>query len=269
MIATLYPELGRRPAPLLETMATPDPRNTATINHHHVLIMVIPMTQPPILHLKNIPNMKPVPLSPNRSDHPVMVQPPDIPLLTVSVILLNMDHHAPAPRRQTSSDTSTFARWCGTGAVALSSGEGSGKPVRHRLDFRGNRTVNSMIYIASITQARDQPEAQAYLERKTAEGKTRREARPANVARRKTPKPRTSSCSLARKLAAVPSDSPLKFSRISPIFRMRQFLTWQESFGGTRLCWTFGLWDEPSFSPTIHQRLVHFSCCGVGWPGSH
>jgi len=75
---------------------------------------------------------------------------------------------------------SKFARWCGTGAVAVSSGEGSGRPVRHRLDFRGNRTVNSMIYIASITQARDQPEAKAYLERKTAEGKTRREARRAH-----------------------------------------------------------------------------------------
>lgn len=106
--ATADPAVGGRPAPLLETMATPDPRNTATINHHHVLIMVIPMTQPPILHLKNIPNMKPVPLQPNRSDHPVMVQPPDIPLLAVSVILPNMDHHAPAPRRQTSSDTSTL-----------------------------------------------------------------------------------------------------------------------------------------------------------------
>ena len=75
---------------------------------------------------------------------------------------------------------SKFARWCGTGAVALSSGEGAGRPVRHRLDFRGNRTVNSMIYIASITQARDQPEAKAYLQRKTSEGKTKREARRAH-----------------------------------------------------------------------------------------
>ena len=75
---------------------------------------------------------------------------------------------------------SKFARWCGTGAVALSSGEGAGKPVRHRPDFRGNRTVNSMIYIASITQARDQPEAKAYLQRKTSEGKTKREARRAH-----------------------------------------------------------------------------------------
>ena len=46
---------------------------------------------------------------------------------------------------------SKFARWCGTGAVALSSGEGAGIPVRHRLDFGGNRRINSVLYIASIT----------------------------------------------------------------------------------------------------------------------
>lgn len=47
---------------------------------------------------------------------------------------------------------SKFARWCGTGAVALSSGEGAGLPVKHRLDFRGNRRINSVLYIASVTQ---------------------------------------------------------------------------------------------------------------------
>ncbi len=75
---------------------------------------------------------------------------------------------------------SKFARWCGTGAVAMSSGEGKGLPVRHRVDFRGNRTVNSMLYIASITQARDNPQARAFLTRKQAEGKTKREARRAH-----------------------------------------------------------------------------------------
>ena len=47
---------------------------------------------------------------------------------------------------------SKFARWSGTGAVALSSGEGAGNPVKHRLDFRGNRRINSVLYIASVTQ---------------------------------------------------------------------------------------------------------------------
>ena len=75
---------------------------------------------------------------------------------------------------------SKFARWCGTGAVALSSGEGSGDPVKHRLDFRGNRRINSVLHIASVTQQRSQPEAIAYLARKAGEPKTRREARRAH-----------------------------------------------------------------------------------------
>ena len=73
-----------------------------------------------------------------------------------------------------------FARWCGTGAVALSSGEGSGQPVRHRLDFRGNRRINSVLYVASVTQQRYLPEATTYLDRKRSEGKTGREARRAH-----------------------------------------------------------------------------------------
>jgi len=71
---------------------------------------------------------------------------------------------------------SKFARWCGTGAVALSSGEGDGRPVPHRLDFRGNRRINSVLYIASVTQQRDLEVARTYLDRKTTKGKTPREA---------------------------------------------------------------------------------------------
>ncbi len=72
---------------------------------------------------------------------------------------------------------SKFARWCGTGAVAVSSGEGDAAPIRHRCDFRGNRRINSVLYVTSITQQRDHPDARTYIERKLAEGKTRREAR--------------------------------------------------------------------------------------------
>jgi transposase len=72
---------------------------------------------------------------------------------------------------------SKFARWCGTGAVALSSGEGDRAPVRHRLDFGGNRRINSVLYIASVTQHRDIDDARVYIDRKLGEGKTRREAR--------------------------------------------------------------------------------------------
>jgi transposase len=50
---------------------------------------------------------------------------------------------------------SKFARWCSTGAVALSSGEGQTAPMRHRLHFRGNRRINSVLHITSVTQQRD------------------------------------------------------------------------------------------------------------------
>jgi transposase len=66
---------------------------------------------------------------------------------------------------------SKFARWCGTGAIALSSGEGSRLPVKHRLDFRGNRRINSVLYIVSVTQHRDLDEARIYIDRKLGEGK--------------------------------------------------------------------------------------------------
>jgi transposase len=75
---------------------------------------------------------------------------------------------------------SKFARWCGTGAIALSSGEGTGLPVKHRLDFRGNRRINSVLYITSVTQHRDLVDARDYIDRKIGEGKTRREARRAH-----------------------------------------------------------------------------------------
>ena len=52
----------------------------------------------------------------------------------------------------------------------------SGKRQRHRLDRGGNRQLNCALYRIAITQARYHPAARAYLERKQAEGKSRREA---------------------------------------------------------------------------------------------
>jgi transposase len=52
----------------------------------------------------------------------------------------------------------------------------SGRIQRHRLDRGGNRQLNAALYRIAITQARVHPPARAYLERKRAEGKSRREA---------------------------------------------------------------------------------------------
>jgi len=48
--------------------------------------------------------------------------------------------------------------------------------VRHRLNRGGNRRLNAILYRIALTQARHAPLAQAYLERRRAEGKTTREA---------------------------------------------------------------------------------------------
>ena len=52
----------------------------------------------------------------------------------------------------------------------------SGKHRRHRLDRGGNRQLNCALHRIAITQARVHPPARAYLERKQAGGKSRREA---------------------------------------------------------------------------------------------
>jgi transposase len=48
--------------------------------------------------------------------------------------------------------------------------------VRHRLNRGGNRRLNAILYRIALTQARHSVEARAYLDRRVAEGKTRREA---------------------------------------------------------------------------------------------
>jgi transposase len=52
----------------------------------------------------------------------------------------------------------------------------SGKHQRHRLDRGGNRQLNCALHRIAITQTRVHKPARSYLERKQAEGKSRREA---------------------------------------------------------------------------------------------
>lgn len=75
---------------------------------------------------------------------------------------------------------SAFNRWWGGAPVAVSSGEGDGEPVRHRLDLLGNRSVNCVLHMMSVTQARCHEPAQNYLARKRSSGHTSRGARRAH-----------------------------------------------------------------------------------------
>ena len=65
-----------------------------------------------------------------------------------------------------------FARANGTAPLPAS----SGTTVRHRLNRGGNRRLNWALHIMALTQARTDPRARAYLERRRAEGLTHREA---------------------------------------------------------------------------------------------
>lgn len=65
-----------------------------------------------------------------------------------------------------------LARTAGTAPIPAS----SGRTQRHRLDRGGNRQLNLALHRLAITKSVSDPETKAYLERKTSEGKTRREA---------------------------------------------------------------------------------------------
>jgi transposase len=65
-----------------------------------------------------------------------------------------------------------LARTAGSAPIPASSGQTH----RHRLDRGGNRQLNSALHRLAITKGRLDPETIAYLTRKQAEGKTRREA---------------------------------------------------------------------------------------------
>ena len=52
----------------------------------------------------------------------------------------------------------------------------SGKKQRHRLNRSGNRQLNCALHRIAVSQSRHHPPARAYLARKEAEGKTRKEA---------------------------------------------------------------------------------------------
>jgi hypothetical protein len=51
----------------------------------------------------------------------------------------------------------------------------SGKTVRHRLNPGGDRKANSALYTVVISRLRHDPRTQAYMARRTAEGKSKKE----------------------------------------------------------------------------------------------
>lgn len=77
------------------------------------------------------------------------------------------------PRRFTDAG---FARFNGTAPIPASSGEGPGRPRRHRLSRGGNRRLNAAIHRAAVTQLRCEPRARELYQAAITRGHTRREA---------------------------------------------------------------------------------------------
>jgi transposase len=97
---------------------------------------------------------------------PALLELPGCATLTAAKLLAEI-----GPIERFKSDAQ-LARHAGVAPLEAS----SGRTQRHRLDRGGNRQMNAALYRIAITQARYHPPACAYLERKRAEGKSRREA---------------------------------------------------------------------------------------------
>jgi len=97
---------------------------------------------------------------------PALLELPGCGAVTAAKLLAEI---GPIERFQTDAQ---LARHGGVAPLEAS----SGRVQRHRLDRGGNRQLNCALHRIAVTQARVHPAARAYLERKQAEGKSRREA---------------------------------------------------------------------------------------------
>ena len=70
------------------------------------------------------------------------------------------------------SSEAAFARLAGAAPIPASSGQ----TIRYRLDRSGDRKLNRALHMILVTRKRSHPATIAYIERRLAEGKTRREA---------------------------------------------------------------------------------------------
>jgi transposase len=70
------------------------------------------------------------------------------------------------------SGEAAFARCNGTAPIPASSGQ----TTRHRLSRGGDRQANNAIHTIALVRARRDPQTRAYLDRRIAEGQTKREA---------------------------------------------------------------------------------------------
>jgi transposase len=101
-----------------------------------------------------------------QSHCPALLDQPGCGTVTAAIII---GHTAGAERFRTEA---CFARHAGTAPIPAS----SGNTQRYRLHRGGDRQLNRAIHIIALSQAAWDPTTRAYLDRKAAEGKSKREA---------------------------------------------------------------------------------------------
>jgi transposase len=97
---------------------------------------------------------------------PQLLEEPGIGPLSAAQVVLSWSH----PGRIHSE--AAFARLAGTAPIPASSGQ----TIRYRLDRSGDRQLNRALHQILVTRRRMHAPTIAYIERRTSEGKTRREA---------------------------------------------------------------------------------------------
>jgi len=97
---------------------------------------------------------------------PQLLAEPGIGSLLAAQVVLSWSH----PGRIQSE--AAFARLAGAAPIPAS----SGRTIRYRLDRSGDRKLNRTLHQIIVTRRRIHPPTIAYIERRTQEGKTRREA---------------------------------------------------------------------------------------------
>jgi len=97
---------------------------------------------------------------------PRLLDQPGVGPLSAAQILLSWSHPGRFPSE------AAFARLAGVAPIPASSGH----TIRHRLDRGGDRQLNRALHMIIVTRRRAHPDTIAYIDRRTQEGKTRREA---------------------------------------------------------------------------------------------
>jgi len=97
---------------------------------------------------------------------PQLLEQPGVGPHAAAQLVLSWSHHG----RITTE--AAFARLAGAAPIPASSGQ----TIRYRLDRSGDRKLNRALHMILVTRKRTHPATIAYIERRLAEGKTRRDA---------------------------------------------------------------------------------------------